>query len=361
MAIKKFKVMASNAKKKAKSDGSCIPKSMRKDVKSGCTKKSVKASDTAKKFRVDIYKKDNPDALVKREVKTFNSEDEAKKYGESIANGDIVNVIEVKASRTKKSVKASSDDEFANMLNSVKYHVSFNKGADLIFDNRVVSSNKRDIGHILDKYKVDDVVVDVYRDKAGKRDLQRMQDAGVEIQEEFLGEDPSNSELPPHDFYQMVRSKKSVKSSKSLTVPKSKRKSVKANASAKSVKKFGVKASALAKRKAKQRITAEDELYSHEIFIAFTEHGPFAEGVTLNDCIKNMFGYGGVEDPQDILEYPIWVKHEYDNYLGGKYTDSGEYTYEPQELYDIVTGKRSDVKSSTKITASDYRDEDIVM
>ena len=257
MAIKKFKVMASNAKKKAKSDGSCIPKSMRKDVKSGCTKKSVKASDTAKKFRVDIYKKDNPDALVKREVKTFNSEDEAKKYGESIANGGIVNVIEVKASRTKKSVKASSDVEFADMLNSVKYHLTFNKGADLIFDNRVVSSNKRNIGQLLDKYKVDDVVVDVYRDNAGKRDLQRMQDVGFEIQEEFLGENPSNSELPPHDFYHMVRNKNSVKSSKSLTVPKSKRKSVKASKTvAKSVKKFGVKASATAKRIAKSRITA---------------------------------------------------------------------------------------------------------
>ena len=57
MAIKKFKVMASNAKKKAKSDGSCIPKSMRKDVKSGCTKKSVKASsDNRKWVNVELVK-----------------------------------------------------------------------------------------------------------------------------------------------------------------------------------------------------------------------------------------------------------------------------------------------------------------
>jgi len=102
---KKFKVMASNAKKP---DGKCIPKSMRKSIESACgKKKAVKASDSESKFRIDIFKKDNPDALVKREFKMFKSEDEAKKYGESIANGNIVNVMEVQASCTKKSVKSS--------------------------------------------------------------------------------------------------------------------------------------------------------------------------------------------------------------------------------------------------------------
>lgn len=105
---KKFKVMASNAKEP---DGKCIPKSMRKSVESACgKKKAVKASDSECKYRIDIFKKDNPDALVKREFKMFKSEDEAKKYGESIANGDIVNVMEVQASCTKKSVKASSEN-----------------------------------------------------------------------------------------------------------------------------------------------------------------------------------------------------------------------------------------------------------
>ena len=76
-------------------------------IKAECGKKSVKASDSESKFRIDIFKKNNPDALVKREYKMFDSEKEAKKYGESIANGDIVNVIEVQASCTKKSVKSS--------------------------------------------------------------------------------------------------------------------------------------------------------------------------------------------------------------------------------------------------------------
>ena len=56
---KKFKVMASNAKE---SDGKCIPKSMRKSVESACgKKKAVKASDSECKYRIDIFKKDNPD------------------------------------------------------------------------------------------------------------------------------------------------------------------------------------------------------------------------------------------------------------------------------------------------------------
>lgn len=101
---KKFKVMASNAKEP---DGKCIPKSMRKSVESACgKKKAVKASDSESKFRIDIFKKDNPDALVKREFKMFKSEDEAKKYGESVANGNIVNVMKVNAGCTKKSVKS---------------------------------------------------------------------------------------------------------------------------------------------------------------------------------------------------------------------------------------------------------------
>lgn len=96
--------MASNAKEP---DGKCIPKSMRKSVESACgKKKAVKASDSECKYRIDIFKKDNPDALVKREFKMFKSEDEAKKYGESIANGNIVNVMKVNAGCTKKPVKS---------------------------------------------------------------------------------------------------------------------------------------------------------------------------------------------------------------------------------------------------------------
>ena len=61
-------------------------------------KRSVKAAEQGgnTKFRIDIYKKDNHDALVKREYKSFDSKEEAKKYGQSIADGNTVEVMEVK-------------------------------------------------------------------------------------------------------------------------------------------------------------------------------------------------------------------------------------------------------------------------
>ena len=75
----------------------------RNKIMSAYTKKSVNASESESKFRIDIFKKDNPDALVKREYKMFKNEDEAKEYGRSIANGNFVDVNRVKASCTKKS------------------------------------------------------------------------------------------------------------------------------------------------------------------------------------------------------------------------------------------------------------------
>ena len=65
-------------------------------------KRSVKAAEQGgnTKFRIDIYKKDNHDALVKREYKSFDSKEAAKKYGQSIADGNTVEVMEVKAPRS---------------------------------------------------------------------------------------------------------------------------------------------------------------------------------------------------------------------------------------------------------------------
>ena len=133
--------------------------------------------------------------------------------------------------------------------------------------------------------------------------------------------------------------------------------------SSKSVKKFGIKASKAAKKRVanKKKITA-GQLYDHELYIAYTEHGPFAEGDTLDMCIKNMFGYGGVEDPQDILEYPIWVE-QYD-----EPNDTATRRYTPEELYGIavddiqrnVTGAKK--HKSIKCSSSDnYNDLDETM
>ena len=48
-----------------------------------------------KKFRVDVYAKWNADMLIGRNYVYFATEAEAYEYGNSIANGNIVNVMGV--------------------------------------------------------------------------------------------------------------------------------------------------------------------------------------------------------------------------------------------------------------------------
>lgn len=59
------------------------------------------------KFRVDIYQRNNPDALITREYKRFKTEDEAKNYGRSISKGNEVVVNKVNESTRRRPVKAS--------------------------------------------------------------------------------------------------------------------------------------------------------------------------------------------------------------------------------------------------------------
>lgn len=49
-----------------------------------------------KKYRVDVYSKFNADMLVSRNYVFFMTEAEAIEYGNSIANGGIVNIMEVR-------------------------------------------------------------------------------------------------------------------------------------------------------------------------------------------------------------------------------------------------------------------------
>ena len=49
-----------------------------------------------KKYRIDVYAKWNADMLISRNYVCFMTEDEAIEYGNSIANGNTVNVVEVK-------------------------------------------------------------------------------------------------------------------------------------------------------------------------------------------------------------------------------------------------------------------------
>lgn len=83
-----------------------VKSATRKPLRKQAVKASAKESDS-KKFRIDIYDKNNPDGLKSREYKSFATKEEAQKYGESIAKGNTVNVMEVKAS-AKNPVKSST-------------------------------------------------------------------------------------------------------------------------------------------------------------------------------------------------------------------------------------------------------------
>ena len=119
--------------------GAC--KTMKKKIKASASAKrrarAIKASEQEQKFRIDVFKKDNPDALMKREYKQFKSKEEAQKYGESIANGNIVNVMvvastkKIKASaaakRRAKAIKSSIDSEYdTQILTAVDEYIEDN-------------------------------------------------------------------------------------------------------------------------------------------------------------------------------------------------------------------------------------------
>ena len=284
-------------------------------IKAECGKKSVKASDTAKKYRVDIFKKNNPDALVKREYKMFDSEKEAKKYGESIANGDIVNVIEVEASCTKKSVKAGRT--------KLKPHSEWSNESASRYS--IINGRTGDIENGNDKAKL------IHKCKS-------MSDPAW-VEDNMLGGIIFNNNAQTQvDFESIDKdSTKSVKSSKYLTVPKSKRKSVKANATAKSVKKFTIKAS---------------DNYAMKVKVYVINKGQTGQ----------YYGLKNAEDNQVLYNAPNNWK-----------TKAGAIKWAKKNGFDVIESSKSvkkfGVKASAlakrkaqqRITASDYRDEDIVM
>ena len=384
MAIKKFKVMASNANKKAKSDGSCIPKSMRKDVKSGCTKKSVKANESESKFRIDIFKKDNPDALIKREYKVFKNKDEAKKYGESIADGDIVNVMEVQASCTKKSVKSARYSD-ARPYEDRKYWYFTTHGVgpgtmpkDLhVLEVREGQNRKGTWGDYVlldgvlntDELKTYDMIELAPLDsactkksvKAGRTKLKPHSEWSNEsasrysiingrtgdiengndkaklirkcksmsdpawVEDNMLGGIIFNNDAQNKVDLESLDSsctKKSVKSSKDLTVPKSKRKTVKASSSAKRrVGKKSIKASSPNGYSRDERFALAGEVL-YRAGIANQEHGA-AIAYYLPGNYVLTFNSANDEMQSPDLIFTIWnpnAKDEFD-YAGILYTD----------------------------------------
>lgn len=112
-----------------------------KSVYSSSNLRRVTAST---KYRIDIYKRNNPDALIKRVYEMFDSEDEAYEYGESIANGNEVVVNKVNASTKANTIKASTAPK--------RYEVAIDRGENesllvKFFDNQDDAFNYADSVH----------------------------------------------------------------------------------------------------------------------------------------------------------------------------------------------------------------------
>ena len=70
------------------------------------------------------------------------------------------------------------------------------------------TGKKGDLGKLVDKYNVNSVVVNMYRDKSGANDMKRLKELGFEIKSQTLGTQQEGSKIPPKDYYYMVRKKK---------------------------------------------------------------------------------------------------------------------------------------------------------
>lgn len=105
-------------------------------------------------------------------------------------------------------IELSGEVSFNDLMRATRdtNHIHFDKGVSysLKGKNPPYGDNKKsDLVDRLNEYKVNDVVVDMYRDKSGANDLKRMQEAGFEIQAYYKGKNQGN--IPARDYYYMKR------------------------------------------------------------------------------------------------------------------------------------------------------------
>ncbi len=95
---------------------------------------------------------------------------------------------------------------FAQIVNASKNSISFSKAVTVIPDGRMPQTGrKKDLEQLLNRNGINDVVVHMYRDKAGANDLERMKKLGFEVVAYYKGEQQEGSSIPPTDYYHMKR------------------------------------------------------------------------------------------------------------------------------------------------------------
>lgn len=100
------------------------------------------------------------------------------------------------------------DVDFATITKMSKNSISFSKIVTVMPHGYMpTTGRKKDLETMLNKHNINDVIVHMYRDKAGANDLKRMQDLGFTIEAQYKGESKGSS-IPPTDYYYMKRRSK---------------------------------------------------------------------------------------------------------------------------------------------------------
>ena len=106
----------------------------------------------------------------------------------------------------KQSAKISGDVSFPEIINASPNAISFSKIVTISPKGYMPESGKKgDLGYLVDKYKINEVVMHTRRGRVGANDLKRMQDLGFKIQAQYKDTQEPGTATPPMDYYYMIR------------------------------------------------------------------------------------------------------------------------------------------------------------
>ena len=124
---------------------------------------------------------------------------------------DLRNAIESMGKGGSSSVKDISFTDMMKRASDITHTISFDKTTTMITSakgtqlGKVDTFKKNDLGKYIEKSGAKELVVNMYRDKSGANDLKRLKDLGFEIKAQTLGTASAGSNIPPRDYYYLVK------------------------------------------------------------------------------------------------------------------------------------------------------------
>lgn len=93
---------------------------------------------------------------------------------------------------------------FSEIVKASPNSISFNKTVTVLPDGKMpYSGRKGDLESLVNKSGINDVVVNMYRDRSGANDIKRMESIGFKIVAQYKGK--SSGSVPARDYYYMKR------------------------------------------------------------------------------------------------------------------------------------------------------------